>query len=196
VPPLSNQMPGRYRRSPIAINDTTFPTAAGPGCWRLLLGTEPAHDEVLSPTDSNDSRMQQVVFSDGKLYGALDTVVNVGAVEQAGAAFYVIRPNKGAGRRPGGRSSRRARSAVAGNNLTYPAVAALPNGKAGDGLHARRRRPPPERRLPDGERIDGRRSDPGSRPRGVGPEDGFLGPTRRSAMRRARDPAGATMARR
>jgi hypothetical protein len=128
VPPLSNQKPGNI---PLAdcINDTTFPTAAGPGCWRLLLATEPAHDEVLSPLDSNDSRMQQVVFSDGKLYGALDTVVNVGAMEQAGVAYYLIRPRNGRGI-VSGSVVREGQIGLAGNNLVYPAVAALPNGKA------------------------------------------------------------------
>ncbi|HET6149189.1 MAG TPA: hypothetical protein VFH68_16750 [Polyangia bacterium] len=128
VPPLSNQKPGDI---PLAacINDTTLPTEAGPGCWRFFFGTEPAHDEVLSPLDSNDSRMQQVVFSGGKLYGALDTIVNVGASEQAGVAYYVIRPRNARGA-VSGSVVVEGQIGVAGNNLTYPALAALPNGKA------------------------------------------------------------------
>jgi hypothetical protein len=129
VPPLSNQKPGSI---PLAdcINDTTFPTAGGPGCWRSFLGAEPAHDEGLSPVDSNDSRMQQVVFSHGRLYGALDTIVNVGAVEQAGAAFYVIRPQLGCDAVVSGSVVVEGQVGLAGNNVVYPAVAALSDGKA------------------------------------------------------------------
>jgi len=128
VPPLSNQKPGDI---PLAecINDTTFPTAAGPGCWRLLFAAEPAHDEVVSPVDSNDSRIQQVVFSNGKLYSALDTIVNVGASEQAGAAYYVIRPSCAHGALSGSVVVQ-GQIGVAGNNLVYPAVAASADGKA------------------------------------------------------------------
>jgi len=129
VPPLSNQKPGNI---PLAdcINDTTFPTAAGPGCWRLLsLATEPAHDEILSPLDSNDSRMQQVVFANRKLYSALDTIVTAGPAEQAGAAFYVIRPRLAHGAVTGSVVVQ-GQIGIAGNNLVYPAVAATSDGKA------------------------------------------------------------------
>src|SRR5439155_4408678 len=58
------------------INDTTTSTIAGVGCWRLLFGGEPAHNEVISRPDSNDTRMQQVMYANGKLWGALDTALN------------------------------------------------------------------------------------------------------------------------
>ena len=76
----SSPAPGR---SPTAdapqghcINDTTTATIAGVGCWRLLFGGEPAHNEVISRPDSNDTRMQQVMYANGKLWGALDTALN------------------------------------------------------------------------------------------------------------------------
>jgi hypothetical protein len=84
---------------------------------------------VLSPLDSNDSRMQQVVWSDGKLYGALDTVVNVGAAEQAGIAFYVLRPFV-LGGSVFAVVQKQGKVALAQNNVFYTAIAALPNGKA------------------------------------------------------------------
>src|SRR6266540_3908056 len=59
------------------INDTTtvlFNSAVG--CWRLLFGGQPAHNEVISRPDSNDTRMQQMIFANGKLWGALDTALN------------------------------------------------------------------------------------------------------------------------
>jgi hypothetical protein len=128
VPPLSNQRAGDI---PLAecINDTILPTPLGPGCWRNLFATEPAHSEVLSPVDSNDSRMQQVTFSDGKLYGALDTVTTVGASEQAGIAYYVIRPQRARGGAVSGLVKQQGTIGLAGNNLVYPAIAAR-DGKA------------------------------------------------------------------
>ena len=60
-PPKSDQKPGRI---PLAdcINNTTTPTVFGPGCWQLLFFDEPAHREVESKLDSNDTRMQQTWY--------------------------------------------------------------------------------------------------------------------------------------
>src|SRR5438132_1061223 len=65
LPPKANQpgsttTPTKTTPQGFCINDTTTPTIAGTGCWRLLFGTEPAHDEVISKLDANDTRMQQV----------------------------------------------------------------------------------------------------------------------------------------
>jgi hypothetical protein len=128
VPPLANQRAGDIPLGE-CINDTLLPTPLGPGCWRLLFAVEPGHAEVLSPIDANDSRMQQVTFADGKLYGALDTVTNVGASEQAGIAYYVIRPQRGRGGSIGGLVKQQGTIGLAANNLIYPAIAAS-DGKA------------------------------------------------------------------
>jgi hypothetical protein len=59
------------------INDTTTVLFNGQtGCWRLLFATQPAHDELISRPDSNDTRMQQVMYANGRLWGALDTALN------------------------------------------------------------------------------------------------------------------------
>src|SRR4029450_195451 len=58
-PPKSEQKPGSIPLGE-CINDTTLPTPFGPGCWQILFfPPEPAHDEVESHLDSNDTRMQQ-----------------------------------------------------------------------------------------------------------------------------------------
>src|SRR3954451_22131172 len=51
------------------INNTTTVTIAGVGCWRLLFNGEPAHNEVISTPDSNDTRMQQVMQAGGRRFG-------------------------------------------------------------------------------------------------------------------------------
>ncbi len=72
--------------------------------------------------DSNDSRMQQVYYANGKLWAALDTAINVGGEDKAGVAYYVVNPSSG-------KVDKQGYLALAGNNLTYPAVGVLPNGR-------------------------------------------------------------------
>jgi hypothetical protein len=76
------------------INDTTEVLFnATIGCWRLLFAAQPAHNEVISRPDSNDTRMQQVMFANGKLWGALDTALSTdGGPTRAGIAWYIINP--------------------------------------------------------------------------------------------------------
>ena len=104
------------------INDTTTPTIAGVGCWRLLFAGEPAHNEVISTPDSNDTRMQQVMFANGKLWGALDSAVTVGGQNRAGIAYYVVNPASGSLVLQG-------LLGVAGADLTYPAIGVTASGR-------------------------------------------------------------------
>src|SRR5437667_285882 len=73
--------------------------------------------------DSNDTRMQQVVFANGRLWGALDTAVNSSANTRAGIEWFVVNP-VGAGS-----IVKRGYLAVSQNNVTYPAIAVTSNGK-------------------------------------------------------------------
>jgi len=50
---------------------------------------------VISHLDSNDTRMQQVWYANGKVWGALDTAVTVNGANKAGIAYYVVNPNAG-----------------------------------------------------------------------------------------------------
>jgi len=80
------------------INDTTTPlyVTGVSGCWNLLFAAEPAHSEVISTPDSNDTRMQKVMYANGKLWAALDTALNPdGGPQRAGIAWYVINPAAG-----------------------------------------------------------------------------------------------------
>ena len=128
VPKPSAQKAGDFPLGQ-CINNTTDPTPFGPGCWQFIFVDEPGHHEVESKLDSNDSRMQQVVFANGILWGSLDTAVKVKGVEQAGIAYFAIRPSVGRDSSVNGDVVAQGYLAVAGNNLTYPAVAVLPNGK-------------------------------------------------------------------
>lgn len=114
IPPLSNQKAGDF---PLG----QFINAGGLG--------PVSSPEVISSPDSNDSRMQQVVYANGLLWGALDTVVNVGGQDKAGIAWFVIQPVVTGTGKVVGSTLNQGYIAVANNNVNYPAIAVLPNGK-------------------------------------------------------------------
>jgi hypothetical protein len=132
-PPLSDQKPGP---TPLreCLNDTTIPTPFGNGCWRFFLVDEPAHDEVISTPDSLDSRMQQVWYVNGHLWGASGTGVNVGGEEKAGIAWFRVEPKIGGSGKVGGTIKAEGYIALANNNLSMPAIAMLPSGRGAIGF--------------------------------------------------------------
>jgi len=122
--PGSGTAPGVNAPQGHCINDTTTVTIAGTGCWRLVFNPPaPAHDEVVSRPDSNDSRMQQVMWANGKLWGALDTALNPdGGPQRAGVAWYVVNPNAGKPVLSG-------YLGATGYDFTYPAVGVTSSGR-------------------------------------------------------------------
>ena len=105
------------------INDTTTGTIAGTGCWRLLFGAEPAHNEVISRPDSNDTRMQQVMYANGKLWGALDTALNPeGGAQRAGIEWFIVNPSAG-------RILKQGYLGATGFDFTYPAIGVTSSGR-------------------------------------------------------------------
>jgi hypothetical protein len=97
------------------------------GCWRLVSGGAGPFPNTEKLVDSNDSRMQQVVLANGKLWAALDTALNFDAegdpIPRAGIAFFVINPHSG-------RVQQQGYAGLAGNNLTYPALAVTQSGRS------------------------------------------------------------------
>ena len=92
--PGSGIAPGLNAPLGYCLDDTTTPTIAGVGCWRLLVGAP--SNEVVSTPDSNDTRMQQVDYANGKLWGSLDTGLNPdGGTLRAGIAWFVLNPSVG-----------------------------------------------------------------------------------------------------
>jgi hypothetical protein len=101
VPP-KQQQPGSGTAPTTAVpqgyclNDETTLLFNGQfGCWRLLVGAtaHAAGSEVVASPDSNDTRMQQVTYANGKLWGALDTALNPdGGPQRAGIAWYIVNP--------------------------------------------------------------------------------------------------------
>jgi hypothetical protein len=112
------------------INDTTTRLFDGRhGCWRLLFGAQPGHDEVISTPDSNDTRMQQVMFANGKLWGALDTALNPdGGPQRAGIAWFIVNPSMATGSLTG-KTVMQGYLGQAGADLTYPAIGVTASGR-------------------------------------------------------------------
>jgi hypothetical protein len=121
--PGSGSPPGVNAPLGHCIDDTATPTLFGVGCWNLLFAVEPPHDEVVSRPDSNDTRMQQVMYANGKVWGALDTALNPdGGAQRAGIGWYVVNPSAG-------KVALQGYLGAAGHDFTYPAIGVTPSGR-------------------------------------------------------------------
>src|ERR687884_1278562 len=108
------------------LNDeTTLLFNGQTGCWKLLV-TAAAHargTEVISRPDSNDTRMQQVMYANGKLWGALDTALNPDSGPQrAGIAWYVVNPSAA-------KVALQGYLSATGHDFTYPAIGVTASGR-------------------------------------------------------------------
>jgi hypothetical protein len=112
------------------INDTTTLLFNGQtGCWRLLFGGQPAHNEVVSRPDSNDTRMQQVMYGNGKLWGALDTALNPdGGAQRAGIAWFIVKPDVSTGSLAA-KVALQGSLGASGHDFTYPAIGVTASGR-------------------------------------------------------------------
>jgi hypothetical protein len=110
------------------INDTTTLLFNGQtGCWRLIAGAPGT--EVISRPDSNDTRMQQVMYANGKLWGALDTALNPdGGAQRAGIAWYILTPD-GSGATLIAKLNLQGYLGASGYDFTYPAIGVTAGGR-------------------------------------------------------------------
>ena len=106
----------------------------GANCGAALLGVPP-RQEKSSEIDGNDGRMQQVMYADGKIYGALDTEVTVAGEPEpsVGIHWFVVDPEKD-GRGLQAELDEQGHIALAGNSVTRPALGVTSNGKAVIGM--------------------------------------------------------------
>src|SRR6185369_11629930 len=121
VPPRALQPAGNRPLSDCIADTTIFPT-----CNTTVAGIASHNNATFGPPNgnlnSNDSRMQQVAYANGNVWGALDTAVNVGGQNRAGIAYYVINPNSG-------KVLLQGHAGVANTDLTYPAVGVTQSGR-------------------------------------------------------------------
>jgi hypothetical protein len=124
--PGSGTAPGTAVPQGHCLNDETTVTIAGTGCWRLLVSAA-AHaarpGEVVAGPDSNDTRMQQVMWANGKLWGALDTAINPdNGPQRAGIAWFIVNPNAG-------KMVLQGYLGATGYDFTYPAIGVTGSGR-------------------------------------------------------------------
>jgi hypothetical protein len=120
LPPPADQKPGPV---PLAecLNNADCATLLPPA-------PNPNGPEVLATLDSNDTRMQQVTYAGGRLYGALDTAVRVGGATKAGIGWYIVRPRSQA-ESVFATVVRQGQLGLAGNNLIFPAIGITAQGR-------------------------------------------------------------------
>lgn len=130
IPPRQQQpgtgsAPGTDVPQGHCLNDETTATIVGVGCYRLLVSTavhNATKPEVVAPIDSNDTRMQQVMYANGKLWGALDTALTVGGSNRAGVEWFIVNPATP-------KLLMQGYLGAAGMDFTYPAIGVTSSGR-------------------------------------------------------------------
>ncbi|HEY7525392.1 MAG TPA: hypothetical protein VIA82_00950 [Candidatus Limnocylindria bacterium] len=158
-PPVVNQ-----RRGPTPLRSLLKSNLAP-----AALGVDPSA-EPIAPLNSNDDRMNQVVYANGTVWGALNTAVRTpGGAVRSGIAWFAVRPSFGPFR---GSMARQGYVAVAGANAFFPSVAVTPSGKAIVAYTVAGKHLYPSAAY---SRIGSSQGNPQLVARGVGPADGFTG---------------------
>jgi hypothetical protein len=125
--PGSGTAPTAAEPQGFCLNDeTTLLFNGQSGCWKLLVGPT-AHTsagaEVVARPDSNDTRMQQVMYANGKLWGALDTALNPdGGPQRAGIEWFIVKPDTPKVVLSG-------YLGASGHDFTYPAIGVTASGR-------------------------------------------------------------------
>jgi hypothetical protein len=120
IPPQADQKAGNFPLGQCLNNKA---------CATFLNGRrDPFAPEVESHLDSNDTRMQQVVFANGKLWGALDTALTINGVNKAGIEWFIVKPSVSLSG-VSGAVALQGYLGLANNNLTYPAIGVTASGR-------------------------------------------------------------------
>jgi hypothetical protein len=120
IPNPSTQKAGDFPLGQ-CLNDAT--------CATNLNGeTDPYAPETEGLLDSNDTRMQQVMYSAGFLWSALDTSVTVNGTSEAGIEWFIVKPAQ-VFNHLAAIVVKNSYYAAADANLTYPAVGVTAFGK-------------------------------------------------------------------
>jgi hypothetical protein len=97
-------------------------------CAISLEGTTDPYSEQVGNLDSNDTRMQQVTWVGGHLWGAIDTGLSVSSSKQAGIEWFDTMPSTSTGVVTTALSNS-GYLGLGNDNLTYPAIGLTSAGK-------------------------------------------------------------------
>jgi hypothetical protein len=109
------------------LNDTADTFGPGVPCGDALFGLPP-QNEAPAVLDSLDTRMQQVVYSNGMIWGAMGTALRVKDQPRAGVLWVGVKPQFEKGKL----SAETKRSGYVGienNDVTFPALGITASGK-------------------------------------------------------------------
>jgi hypothetical protein len=127
--PLRSNQPGS------GTNDATMDWPLGQciedaTCDLFLNGINAGIAEKIGQLNSNDSRMQQVMFANGKLWAALGTGISTdnGATTHAGVAFFVLTPQANTSSLAG-KIVKQGYVALNDASLTYPTTTVTDSGR-------------------------------------------------------------------
>ena len=127
---LANEMPVlRLRTAIVGTQAFGVPPDASQKIGETRLGS--LLSEKTEYLATNDQRMQQAVFANGKLWSALTTMVAVGEDPNphAGIAYFILRPSITAAGAIRVEIAKQGYLAVANSDVFYPAIAIRPNGE-------------------------------------------------------------------
>jgi hypothetical protein len=119
VPPRATQKLGNF-----PLSDCIADTVIRPNCNTTIAGVASHNNASFGPhkLNSNDSRFGQVVYANGKLWGALGTALTVNGEERAGVAYYVVNPSLG-------NLVLQGQAGEDATDLTYPTVGVTDSGR-------------------------------------------------------------------
>jgi hypothetical protein len=132
VNPYAVPLPAVQKAGPVPLADCLNVTA----CAKAVTGKPDRYKETERPLDSLDSRMQQVMYANGLLYGSNGTAVDVGVnssslAQQTGVAWYVTDPTTDpANGNLSTAVTQQGRLAAARNNLLMPSLGVRADGSA------------------------------------------------------------------
>jgi hypothetical protein len=116
IPPRAKQKAGELPLSECIADTVIFPS-----CY-LAIGSPSQDNTSFGGLNSNDSRMGQVFYANGTLWGALGTAVSVGGHNRAGIAYFVVNPNSL-------NVIVQGQAGFSDTDMTYPEVGVLGNGR-------------------------------------------------------------------
>lgn len=128
---LSNtgSLDSKHPNLTLSVQVIASETYGQPNPMTQKAGPTPLADLLKAPEEqinSNDDRMNQVVFSDGALWGAVNTLVGDGS--RTAIAYFKVRPSW-EDNTLNARMVTQGYVAVDGNNVAYPSVAINANGQ-------------------------------------------------------------------
>jgi hypothetical protein len=97
-------------------------------CVNFLEGVGDQFAEKSANLDSNDTRMQQVTWVNGALWGAIDTGLSISNAKQAGIEWFDASPSTSSGAVTA-TLAHQGYLGIGNDNLTYPAIGITNSGK-------------------------------------------------------------------